>query len=216
MSMPRFARHRTLKGRRAVLLALGALPSCARPAIRLDISPARAPSLRAAVGPVTVAAAIPVVGIGGVSPAAVPRSRHPSVPNATASASATRVLATANRYVGTRYIYGGESPADGFDCSGFVQYVFGRHGVNLPRTSALQASAGRAAPVAIAALRPGDLMFFDTEGQGIDHVAIYAGGGRIIHASSGSGRVRYDDVDSARGGWFLRRFVASRRVLSQG
>jgi cell wall-associated NlpC family hydrolase len=215
--MPYFARHRTLvKGRRAMLLALGALPSCARPAIRLDVSPARAPSLRATVGPVTLAAAVPVGRIRSVGTATVPRTSRRSLPAAAASASAARVLATANRYVGTRYVYGGESPREGFDCSGFVQYVFGRHGLDLPRTSALQASAGRALPVAIAALRPGDLMFFDTEGQGIDHVAIYAGHGRIIHASSGSGRVRYDDVDTNRGEWFLKRFVASRRVLGEG
>lgn len=213
--MRRFARHRTLvKGRRAVLLALGALPSCARPAIRLDVSPARTPSLRAAVGPLTVAAAIPLGG--SVSTAAVPSAGRRGLPPAAASASAARVLATANHYLGTRYVYGGESPAEGFDCSGFVQYVFGRHGVTLPRTSALQASAGRPVPHVLAALRPGDLMFFDTEGQGIDHVAIYAGGGRIIHASSGSGLVRYDDVDSDRGEWFLKRFVATRRVLGQG
>jgi cell wall-associated NlpC family hydrolase len=214
--MPRFARHRTLRGRRAVLFALGALPGCARPAIRLDVSPARAPSVRATVGPVTVVGSVPAGGFGDVSTAALPRVRHRTLPPATASASAARVLATAKRYVGTRYVYGGERPAEGFDCSGFVQYVFGRHGIDLPRTSALQASAGRAVPVALAALHPGDLMFFDTEGEGIDHVAIYAGNGRIIHASSGSGRVRYDDVDTDRGEWFLQRFVASRRVLGEG
>jgi cell wall-associated NlpC family hydrolase len=123
------------------------------------------------------------------------------------------VLATADRYVGTRYRYGGESPAEGFDCSGFVQFVYGRYGVELPRTSSQQAGAGRAAPREIAALEPGDLMFFASEGHGVDHVAIYAGDGRIIHASSGAGSVRYDGLDTDRGEWFLRRFVTSRRVL---
>lgn len=124
------------------------------------------------------------------------------------------MLATADRYLGTRYRYGGESPAEGFDCSGFVQYVFGRHGVDLPRTSAQQAGAGRAVPGAISALQPGDLMFFDTEGRGVDHVAIYAGEGRLIHAASGAGRVRYDDLGTDRGQWLLERLVASRRVLA--
>jgi cell wall-associated NlpC family hydrolase len=133
-----------------------------------------------------------------------------------ASPSAGRVLATADRYVGTRYRYGGESPAEGFDCSGFVQYVFARHGVELPRTSAQQAGAGRAVSGTGGALQPGDLMFFDTEGHGVDHVAIYAGGGRLIHAASGAGRVRYDDVDTDRGRWLLERLVASRRVLAAG
>jgi cell wall-associated NlpC family hydrolase len=124
------------------------------------------------------------------------------------------VLATADRYVGTRYRYGGDTPAEGFDCSGFVQFVFGRHGVELPRTSSEQASAGRAAPRKIAALQPGDLMFFAASGRGVDHVAIYAGAGRIIHASSGTGEVRYDSLGTDRGEWFLRRFVTARRVLS--
>jgi cell wall-associated NlpC family hydrolase len=124
------------------------------------------------------------------------------------------VLATADRYVGTRYRYGGESPAEGFDCSGFVQFVFGRNGMELPRTSRQQASAGRAGPREIAALRPGDLMFFATSGRRIDHVAIYAGDGRIIHASSGAGRVRYDEIGTDRGEWYLRRFVTARRMLS--
>jgi cell wall-associated NlpC family hydrolase len=123
------------------------------------------------------------------------------------------VLATADRYVGTRYRYGGESPAEGFDCSGFVQFVFARHGVELPRTSYQQVSAGRPAPGEITALQPGDLMFFAARGRRVDHVAIYAGDGRIIHAAAGAGSVRYDGIDTDRGEWLLRRFVTSRRVL---
>jgi cell wall-associated NlpC family hydrolase len=122
------------------------------------------------------------------------------------------VLATAERYVGTRYRYGGESPAEGFDCSGFVQFVYGRNGVELPRTSYQQVSAGRVAPREITALQPGDLMFFAGGGR-VDHVAIYAGDGRIIHATSGAGSVRYDGLDTDRGEWLLRQFVTSRRVL---
>jgi cell wall-associated NlpC family hydrolase len=199
--------------RRAVLLALGALPGCARAPIRLDVSPSRVPSFRATVGPVTVAGDVAFGATGGVRKpvGAMPERQSPSP--AAASVTAARVLATANRYLGTRYRYGGERPAEGFDCSGFVQYVFGRHGVELPRTSAVQAGAGRAVPAAIGALRPGDLMFFATGGHGIDHVAIYAGDGRIIHAASGAGQVRYDEVDTDRGEWLLERFVASRRVL---
>ena len=190
---------------RAFLLALGALPACAGAPIRLSVSPTRGPAVRATVGPLTVAG---IVGPGA------PAVSSPAGTARTASASAAGVLATADRYVGTRYRYGGEDPAEGFDCSGFVQYVFGRHGVDLPRTSAQQAGAGRAVPGPIGALRPGDLMFFDTEGHGVDHVAIYAGGGRLIHAASGAGRVRYDEIGTDRGQWLLERLVASRRVLA--
>jgi cell wall-associated NlpC family hydrolase len=130
-----------------------------------------------------------------------------------ARASAARVLATAKRYVGTRYRYGGGSPDAGFDCSGFVQYVFGRNGVQLPRTSRLQASAGGPAPLDVASLEPGDLLLFASRGTQINHVAIYVGGNRILHSTAGAGGVVYDDLSTPRGKWYLARHVVSRRVL---
>jgi cell wall-associated NlpC family hydrolase len=142
------------------------------------------------------------------------RGERHAWPHAAAGASAGRVLDLADQYVGIPYRYGGTSPTGGFDCSGFVQFVFRRNGVELPRTAREQGEAGRAAPRQATLLRPGDLMFFDGRGRGIDHVAIYVGRGRIIHASAGSGRVRYDDLDSSRGRWFLRHHVASRRILA--
>jgi peptidoglycan endopeptidase LytE len=123
------------------------------------------------------------------------------------------VLTTAESYLGERYLYGGETPGIGFDCSGFVQYVFGRHGLDLPRTSRQQAHAGRVLPRSVASLQPGDLMLFSSKGGGVDHVAIYAGDNRILHSSAGGGGVVYDDLSSSRGKWFLARHVASRRVL---
>ena len=187
-------------GHLALLLTLATLPACAGAPLRLDVSPSRGPTVHASIGPVTLAGTLNTdrAGAGAGAPA---------------SASAARVLATADRYVGTRYRYGGESPGEGFDCSGFVQFVYGRHGVELPRVSYQQAGAGRAAPSDVTALQPGDLMFFAAGGGRVDHVAIYAGDGRVIHATSGAGTVRYDDLDSDRGEWLLSRFVTSRRVL---
>lgn len=130
-----------------------------------------------------------------------------------ASASAAEVLDTGDDYVGTRYTYGGESPRAGFDCSGFVQYVFARHGVELPRTSREQGGTGERLPKGLAALRPGDLMLFSSTGGRIDHVAIYAGDGRILHSSRSGGGVAYDDLSSSRGQWFLDHHVSSRRVI---
>ena len=219
MSIARY-RHssatRRRKRRLAYLLALGPAAGCAQAPIRLDVSPTRGPTIHAAVGPLSVSGGLGRGGLGVdvASAANVPRTRRATVPASVASASAAQVLATADRYVGTPYRYGGESPAEGFDCSGFVQYVFGRQGVELPRTSSLQAGAGRAAPRVVGALQPGDLMFFASKGRRVDHVAIYAGDGRIIHASAGSGRVRYDEIDSDRGNWFLDHLVTSRRVLA--
>ena len=164
------------------------------------------------LGPIAVVATL---GGRGVTVRATTRSsRTPAarLPRAT-SASAARVLATADRYLGTRYRYGGKTPATGFDCSGFVQYVFGRNSVNLPRTSRQQATAGRALAARVDSLKPGDLMLFSSQGVRIDHVAIYVGNNRMLHSSAGAAKVVYDDLTTARGKWYLKRHVASRRVL---
>lgn len=129
-----------------------------------------------------------------------------------APASAARVVPTAERYLGTPYRYGGISPVTGFDCSGFVQYVFARNNVRLPRTSRQQAKVGTAMPRNWRALAPGDLIMFAERGEPISHVAIYAGDHRIIHASSSGGSVRYDDLTTRRGEWFVEHMVVARRV----
>ena len=132
------------------------------------------------------------------------------------TASAARVLPTAERYLGVPYRWGGTSPKTGFDCSGFVQYVFAKHRTSLPRTSREMASSGTRLRPDWSALQPGDLVMFAEPGERISHVAIYTGKRRIIHASSSGGRVRYDALDTRRGKWFARRLVAARRVLTRG
>jgi len=127
-------------------------------------------------------------------------------------ASAARVIPTAEHYLGTPYRYGGTSPVTGFDCSGFVQYVFARNAVRLPRTSRQQAKVGVALPRSFRSLSAGDLVMFAERGEPISHVAIYAGRNRIIHATSSGGSVRYDDLGSRRGQWFVQHMVAARRV----
>lgn len=131
--------------------------------------------------------------------------------------SAAAVLPTAERYLGVPYKWGGTSPKTGFDCSGFVQYVFAKHGAELPRTSReMAASAGTRLTPKWSTLRPGDLVMFAEPGEDVSHVAIYAGKRRIIHASSSGGAVRYDALDTKRGKWYARRIVAARRVLTHG
>jgi cell wall-associated NlpC family hydrolase len=147
------------------------------------------------------------IDLGG---SAAARSRKPSV------VSATRVLTTADRYVGTKYKWGGTSPIRGFDCSGFVQHVFSKHRVELPRTSRQQVRVGHRLPARVRGLRKGDLLFFAGNGSRIDHVAIYAGNDRIIHSSSSGGGVRYDHLGSKRGRWFAQRLVGARRVIADG
>lgn len=144
--------------------------------------------------------------LGGVGEAA----------GAATPASAARIIPTAERYLGTPYRYGGTSPVTGFDCSGFVQYVFARNKVKLPRTSRQQAKVGRAMPRRFTSLAPGDLVMFAERGEPISHVAIYAGHNQIIHASSSGGAVRYDDLGTRRGKWFVDHMVAARRVTPDG
>ena len=200
---------------------LAGIPSVLSAQVNLSLPKLGRPAVRATLGPIAVVATLGGHGVtvraGSRTPSGAPAAAsHPSdtrLPRTTASASAARVLATGDTYLGKRYVYGGAKPGVGFDCSGFVQYVFGRHSVSLPRTSRQQSTAGRALPRTRTALRPGDLMFFASKGRGVDHVAVYAGNNRIIHSSAGAGGVVYDDLSTPRGTWYLARHVASRRVL---
>jgi cell wall-associated NlpC family hydrolase len=112
--------------------------------------------------------------------------------SATASGAARRVVPRGENYLGVRYVYGGSTPK-GFDCSGFVQYVYSLEGVKLPRTSRQMAGSGIA--IDRKAMAVGDLMLFAQDGP-ISHVALYAGNGRIIHSSSSGNGVRYDDLNT--------------------
>jgi hypothetical protein len=152
-------------------------------------------------------------------PPASPPARRGGVywPTSTTSASgaARRVVPAAERYIGVPYRYGGSSPESGFDCSGFVQYVYAQQGVELPRTSRQMAAAGVAVEPSARSLVVGDLMLFSQGGR-ISHVAIYAGNGRFIHSSASGKGVRYDDLDTRRGQWFADHMVAARRVSGDG
>ena len=116
------------------------------------------------------------------------------------------VVASALELQGVPYRNGGSDPA-GFDCSGFVWYVFARHGVDVPRTVAAQFKAG--SPVAARALRPGDLVFFDTGGSPVSHVGVVVDGDTFIHAPSSRGVVRTEHLSAP---YWSSRFVGARRV----
>jgi cell wall-associated NlpC family hydrolase len=126
------------------------------------------------------------------------------------------VLATGDEYLGVRYTFGSANPKRGLDCSGFVQHIFRQNGITLPRTSRQQAKVGEKLPVRLSSLEPGDLVMFAGNGVRIDHVAIYAGDNRILHSSKSGRGVRYDDLGTSRGRWFVTHMVAARRVTSQG
>ena len=114
------------------------------------------------------------------------------------------VISESMQYLGVPYVFGGTSPS-GFDCSGYVQYVFAHAGVHLPRTADVQYEVGSPA----GELMPGDLVFFSTYCPGVSHVGIYLGDRQFIHASSSAG-VSVASLDSSYwGGCYL----GARRVM---
>lgn len=136
------------------------------------------------------------------------------IPNAAApsrsgeSVNNARVLEIAARYLGTPYRYGGQAPG-GFDCSGFVKYVYGQVGIELPRTAASQYGVGT--EVTREQLIPGDLVFFRCGGGSIDHVGIYSGNNQFIHSSSPrSGGVIYSSMSES---YYARSYTGARRIL---
>ena len=111
----------------------------------------------------------------------------------------TAIIRYARRFVGVRYVYGGTSPATGFDCSGFTRFVYAHFGFALPHYSGAQWDLGR--PVSRAGLRPGDLVFF----SGLGHVGLYVGHGLFIHAPHTGTRVEIDPLYGSYDG--ARRIV---------
>ncbi len=124
-----------------------------------------------------------------------------------ASATADQIIATAKKYIGSPYLWGGVTPA-GFDCSGYVQYVFAANGITLPRTAAQQYTAGTY--VSKANLQKGDLVFFVTGSSGISHLGIYIGDNQFIHSSTSSGVI----ISSLNNSYWSARYYGARRVLS--
>ncbi|CAN5889501.1 hypothetical protein BH11GEM2_BH11GEM2_00150 [soil metagenome] len=146
-----------------------------------------------------------------------PSTRTRDIPRSpAASATASRVLGTADQYVGVKYTWGGNTPQSGFDCSGFTRWVFGKQGIQLPRTSREQSHAGQGVPLDFGAMLPGDIILFAEPGEAISHVAIYVGDGEIIHASSGYHGVTYTDLSTRAGDWYVQNMVVARRLASNG
>ncbi|MBP2665567.1 MAG: hypothetical protein H6Q76_547 [Firmicutes bacterium] len=117
-----------------------------------------------------------------------------------------RLLNLAMRYGGVPYVWGGATP-EGFDCSGFVQYVFAQIGVNLPRTADVQYEVGR--KIMQSDLQQGDLVFFETYEPGASHDGIFVGDGQFIAANSGTGVA----VVSLSDPYWSGRYLGARRLF---
>ena len=121
--------------------------------------------------------------------------------------TADKIIATAKKYIGVPYVWGGSTPS-GFDCSGFVQYVFKAHGITLPRTSKEQWNIGTS--VSKANLKPGDLVFFaNTYTTGVSHLGIYIGNNQFIHASSSQGIV----ISSLSNSYWASHYHGAKRIF---
>lgn len=136
--------------------------------------------------------------------------------NSSASAvfnpAADDVLFRAIGLVGTPYVWGGNTPSSGFDCSGLIGFVYNDvAGIRLPRTTQ-QMLQMQGQSVARNQLRSGDIIFFSTAGhRRVSHAGIYVGDGRFVHAPSSGGTVRLDSVDAK---YWNKAYLQAKRVLS--
>lgn len=119
----------------------------------------------------------------------------------------TPLSSAVNAGLGSPYKWSGTT-TKGFDCSGYTSWVFNKLGIDLPHTSKGQATVGES--VSKDQLRPGDLVFFNTDGKGISHVGVYVGDGKFYHSATDKGVIITKMSDS----YYTKRYVTARRVLS--
>lgn len=127
--------------------------------------------------------------------------------SAQATATGNALITTAKKYMGVPYVWGGTT-TNGFDCSGFTQYVMKQNGITIPRTAAEQYATGT--PVDKSQLRVGDLVFFTTYKEGASHVGFYMGDGKFIHASSANEQVTISNLGDT---YYVEHYIGARRYI---
>ena len=166
------------------------------------------PGVGTVAGP-TPAPAEAGVPPGVVPPPAAPGRGSPPVSGLPAGANTDgyALSSTALSLRGAPYRNGGVDPASGFDCSGFVRYVYQQHGVPMPRAVREQFQVGKS--IKRDRLEPGDLVFFSTVAPGASHVGIMIGGDQFIHAPSERGVVRVENLGAQ---YWASRYLGAKRV----
>lgn len=133
-----------------------------------------------------------------------------AVASTSSSAAGENIVSFAKQYLGYPYVYGGTTPSGGFDCSGFVYYVFNSCGYSISRSCTVQAQSGTA--VSRSELQPGDILFFNNTSNGaIGHTGIYIGNGTFIHAANPRRGVVTDTINS---GYYNTYYYSARRVAN--
>lgn len=154
-----------------------------------------------------------LIPAAGLSPAdASPATDSPAQRSksffAGVASRASDVVGGALNLIGVRYIYGGNTPKSGLDCSGFVRYVFqDTMGLTLPRRAEEMSRVGE--KIRMDELKPGDLVFFNTMRRAFSHVGIYIGDNKFVHSPSTGSTIRVDEIDS---GYWEKRFTGARRI----
>lgn len=131
-----------------------------------------------------------------------------SVSDTSSSDVGQKIADLAQQYVGYAYVYGEESPSRGFDCSGLVYYCYGQYGYSLSRTASQQYK-NNGTSINKSDLKPGDLVFFSSNGSGVTHVGIFIGGTEFVHASTSKTGVIISDLDSS---YYTRVWYGAKRI----
>ena len=137
----------------------------------------------------------------------------PPEPPQNITGNAADIVRTALDVLGTPYEWGGTA-ANGFDCSGLIQYAYGRHGIRLPRVSRDQASSGNVVTPLVEVLKPGDILLFAAQpNAGVTHVGMYVGEQTFIHSSNTGVKLSRLEAQDPDGAWWVARWVGARRIV---
>jgi cell wall-associated NlpC family hydrolase len=164
-------------------------------------------------------------GTRAYAPRKLPPARHRGIemtappptspePQGTPASLVDSIIATASEAMGRPYEYGGTGAGgEGFDCSGLIQYAYGKHGIQLPRRSTDQAREGKKIDRKLDHLRAGDLLTFSNRGGAVTHVGLYIGNGRFIHSATRGVQASVLSAADPYGRWWYKRWVGVRRIV---